>query len=85
MKHNTINTVSFKKNKKKRNIFVFDAGLHTLRLERKEGEQDMEFATRYLLGYLKGCRERGGSKYKAFLIESNSENSRLVTWGVKNK
>lgn len=59
--------VSFS-DKKKRNVYLFDAGLHTQHLKIKEGEKDFEFVTRYLIQYLRGCRERSRDSVGFFLF-----------------
>ena len=84
---NAIKRVSFYYNTKvKRNTTVFDAGLHTLHLKMKDGENDVDFVTRYLTEYFDGCKSRGGDKYRQFLITPGREylgRKTLTTWGVK--
>jgi hypothetical protein len=76
--------VSFATNKKvKRNAELFDAGLHTLHLDKKEGEQDMEFATRFLVEFLKGCKNRGGKKYKKYYLTVETGDDYCSVWAIK--
>lgn len=64
--------VSFS-DKKKRNVYLFDAGLHTQHLKIKKGEQDFEFVTRYLIEYLSGCRNRSPGSVGFFLFHSKGD------------
>ena len=64
--------VSFS-DKKKRNVYLFEAGLHTQHLKIKDGEKDFEFVTRYLIQYLSGCRERSPDSVGFFLFHSDGD------------
>ena len=75
--------VSFSNNRKKRNLWLFDAGLHTLHMEMKKGEQDMEFVERFLVEFFKGCRNRGGKKYRHFFMDHRKSDDYITVWGVK--
>lgn len=77
--------VIFSSNRKhKRNMFVFDAGLHTLHLKQLKNEKDHEFVTRYLLEYFNGCKKRGGPKYKKFYLTDNEDDKYCLVWGIRN-
>lgn len=82
-KKNSPSRVLFSNNEKKRNIWLFDAGLHTLHMEMRDGEQDMEFVERYLKSFFKGCKDRGGDKYRYFFIDYNERGDYVDVWGVK--
>lgn len=75
--------IYFKKGDKKRNMVLFDAGLHTQGMKPKEGEMDMEFVERFLVKFFEGCRNRGGRKYRYFLMDHRPGNDYITVWGVK--
>ena len=77
------NKISFRNNAKSRNVWLFDAGLHTLHLKMKDGEADMEFVERFLIQFLDGCRSRGGKKYKYFFLDHESGDNYISVRGVK--
>jgi hypothetical protein len=64
-------------------MWVFDAGLHTQHLIMRPGEMDMDFVNRFLISYFNGCRNRGGKKYRDYLIRHKPDADYLTVWGVK--
>ena len=75
--------ISYTLTRKKRNMFVFDAGLHTLKMKMNAGEKDNEFVERFLVAYFNGCRKRGGNKYKDYLMWHDRGEDYIFVWGVK--
>lgn len=83
MKTKSPSKISFANNSKKRNVWLFDAGLHTQNMKMKEGEMDMEFVQRFLVEFFKGCRNRGGKKYKYFFMDHEPGDNYITVRGVK--
>jgi hypothetical protein len=70
--------------RKKRNMCGFDIGLHTLHMKMKPGEWDHEFVQRFLIEYINGCKQRGGEKYKDFVLHHRKKDDNYITvWGIK--
>ena len=69
--------------KKKRNMYCFDAGLHTLGMKMKSGELDMDFVERFLVKFFKGCRNRGGKKYSDYFMWHGKGDNYITVWSVK--
>lgn len=82
MKNNP-SKISYTNNRKKRNMWLFDAGLHTLNMKRKKKEWDMDFVERFLIKYFEGCRNRGGKKYKDFFMWHKPGRNYIDVLGVK--
>jgi hypothetical protein len=64
-------------------MWVFDAGLHTQHLKMEDGETDVDFVERFMINYFDGCRNRGGKKYRDFIITHKHGNDYITSWGVK--
>lgn len=77
--------LSYSNSKKKRNVFVFDAGIHTLNMEMLKGESDVEFVNRFLLKYFEGCRFRGKEMYQDYFLWNGDGDDYIHCWGVKKK
>jgi hypothetical protein len=75
--------VSYSKTRKKRNMWVFDGGLHTLHMRMGPRENDMEFVERFLVEFFKGCHNRAGKQFRDFFIWHNGRDSYMTVWGVK--
>ena len=76
--------ILYGKNRRKgRNLWLFDAGLHTLHMKPKDGEWDMDFVTRFLIKFLEGCRRRGGKQYKDYLIQHCPGDNYIAVWARK--
>jgi hypothetical protein len=73
----------FSNNPKKRNMWLFDVGLHTLHMKMKPGEKDMEFVQRFLISYFDGCRERGGKQSKHYMMDHYPGSNYIRVWGIK--
>lgn len=74
--------VSFS-DRRKRNVWLFDAGLHTLKMEPKTGEWDAQFVKRFLLKFFKGCRNRGGKKYRDYMMMHRPGDDYISIFGIK--
>lgn len=75
--------LNYTKTKKKRNVFIFDAGFHTLNMKPKKGELDCEFVTRFLVEYFNGCRKRGDKMYQDYFLWHDKKENYITCWGVK--
>lgn len=75
--------VSYTNAKKKRNLWLFDAGLHTQHMKMKDDESDNQFVQRFLISYFNGCRSRGGKKYRDYLLMHEPENNYISILGIK--
>jgi hypothetical protein len=64
-------------------MWVFDAGLHTLNMKMKKDEWDVDFVQRFLLEFFEGCRNRGGKKYRHYMMDHNKGDTYITVWGVK--
>ena len=80
---NTPSKLLFSNSRIKRNMWLFDAGLHTLNMKMEENESDVEFVERFLVKFFNGCRNRGGKKYKYYLMDHIPDNDYITVWGVK--
>ena len=75
--------LTFEKSNKRRNMWLFDAGLHTQNMKMKKGELDEEFVERFLASYFNGCRQRGGKKYRYYVMDHQLDDNYVSVWGVK--
>lgn len=64
-------------------MWVFDAGLHTQHSRMAPGETDVQFVQRFLVSYFNGCRQRGGKKYRHYVMDHQPDRDYVVVWGVK--
>jgi hypothetical protein len=79
---NKPNKISYSNKRRNRNMWLFDAGLHTQHLKMNNGEMDVEFVNRFLIQYFNGCKNRGGKKYKDFFMWLG-DNNYISVWGIK--
>lgn len=70
-------------NQVKRNMWLFDAGLHTQHMKMKKGETDSEFVERFLIKFFEGCRNRGGEDWRYYVMDHRQEDKYITVWGVR--
>ena len=80
---NSPSKILFSNNRRQRNMWLFDAGLHTQHMKMKKGEWDHEFVQRFLVRFFEGCRNRGGKQYRDYMMQHRKGDDYIIVWGIK--